>query len=154
MRTFGIVLFILWTSCAHANEALLGNWKLVSFFTEDTQTKQRNNVYGEKPTGSIGFTPAGRFFGFVTAEGRKPALTGEEQAAAFRSMLAYTGKWRVEGDKFITAVDIAWNPAWVGTEQVRYWRLDGNKLFITTAPIPNPSAAGSTMIGTLIWEKE
>jgi hypothetical protein len=69
-------------------------------------------------------------------------------------MIAYTGKWRVEGDKFITKVDVAWNPALVGTEQVRFWRLKSGKLRITTAPLPNPNVAGSTMIGTLVWERE
>lgn len=40
---------------ADDRERLLGNWKLVSFYTEDVQTKQRNNVYGERPNGYIGF---------------------------------------------------------------------------------------------------
>jgi hypothetical protein len=103
---------------------------------------------------AISDSPAGRFFAFATADGRKPAQMPEEQAAAFRSMIAYTGKWRLEGEKFITKVDVAWNPAWVGTEQVRFWRLEENRLLITTAPLPNPNAAGSMMIGTLVWEKE
>ena len=156
MRVVSSVVLLLIGSSAWANDAerLLGNWKLVSFYTEDVQTKQRNNVYGERPDGYIGFTPAGRFFAFATADGRKPPLMPEEQAAAFRSMIAYTGKWRLEGEKFITKVDVAWNPAWVGTEQVRFWRLEENKLLITTAPLPNPNAAGSMMIGTLVWERE
>jgi hypothetical protein len=135
-------------------ERLAGNWKLVSCFTEDVQTKQQNNVYGEHPNGYMGFTPAGRFFGLITADKQTAPQTTEEQAAAYRSMLAYTGKWRLEAEKFIVKVDAAWNEGWVGTEQVRFWRLDGNKLLITSAPIPNPNAAGSMMIGTLVWEKE
>ena len=139
---------------ANDQEKLLGNWKLVSFFTEDVQTKQQNNVYGERPNGYIGFTPAGRFFAVITADGRKAPQTPEEQAAAFRSVFAYTGIWRVEGEKFITKVDVAWNEGWVGTEQVRFWRVEGNKLLITSAPIPNPKVPGSMMIGKLVWEKE
>jgi hypothetical protein len=141
-------------SLVHANEALLGNWKLVSFYTEDTKTQQRTNAYGEHPTGAIGFTPAGRFFAFATADNRKPAQTPEDQAAAFRTMIAYTGQWHVEGEKFTTKVDVAWNPALVGTEQVRFWRVKEGKLHITTAPIPNPNVPGGTMIGTLVWERE
>jgi hypothetical protein len=97
---------------------------------------------------------AGRFFGFATADGRKPPQNPEEQAAAFRSMIAYTGKFRLEGDKFITRVDVAWNEGWVGTEQVRFWRVEGGKLYITSAPIPNPNVPGAKMIGILIWERE
>ena len=157
MRVVSLVILLLFSSSAFADDAekLLGNWKLVSFFTEDVQTKQRNNVYGEHPDGFVGFTPA-RFFGLATAEGRKAPQTPEEQAAAYRSMIAYSGKWRLEGGKFITKVDIAWNPGWVGTEQVRFWRVEGDKLFITTAPfpIPNPNGMEKMMIGNLVWEKE
>jgi hypothetical protein len=155
MRYLAILVALLsFASYARANESLIGNWKLVSFYTEDTQSKQRNNAYGEHPNGAIGFTPRGRFFAFATAENRKAPQTTEDQAAAFKSVIAYTGKWRVEGDKFITKVDVAANPAMVGTEQVRFWRLQDGKLRITTAPLPNPNVAGSTMIGTLVWEKE
>jgi hypothetical protein len=139
---------------AQDRDRLLGNWRLVSYVTEDVETKQRNNVYGERPTGFIGFTPAGRFFAVVSADGRKPPQTTDEQAAAFRSMIAYTGQYRLDGERFITKVDVAWNEAWTGTEQVRFWRVDGDRLFITSAPIPNPNVPGGRMIGILEWARE
>jgi len=155
MRSLAILLALLsFTSHARANDALIGNWKLVSFYTEDTETKQRTNAYGERPTGAIGFTPGGRFYAFATAENRKTPQNAEEQAAAFKTVIAYTGRWRVEGNKFITNVDVAWNPAWVGTEQVRFWSVQDGKLHITTASIANPNKPGGTMIGTLVWERE
>jgi hypothetical protein len=49
----------------------------------------------------------------------KAPQTPEEHTAAYRTSTAYTGKWRVDCEKFITKVDVAWNPAWVGTEQAR-----------------------------------
>ena len=61
------------------------------------------------------------------------SVQGKEQAAAYRTMIAYTGKWRVEGNKFITKVDVAWNPAWVGTEQARFWRVEARWI---SAPTP------------------
>jgi hypothetical protein len=157
MRTISFVtsLFLLSPSAwANDTERLVGNWKLVSFFTEDVQTKQRVNPYGERPTGAIAFTPEGRFFGMITAEGRKAPQTPEEQAAVYRTMIAYTGKWRLDGDRFITKVDVAWDPAWVGTDRVRFWRVEGNKLFASAPPIPNPNVAGGMLIATAVWEKE
>ena len=146
MRLLTICLAMLcFTSLARANDALLGTWKLVS--------KQRNNAYGEHPTGALSLTPAGRFLGIVTGENRKTG-TIEEQAAAFRGMISYTGKWRLEGETFITKVDASWDPHYVGTDQVRFWRVQDGKLYITSAPVPNPNLAGSTMIGISIWEKE
>jgi hypothetical protein len=135
-------------------QRLTGDWKLVSFFTEDVETKERTNVYGEHPSGCIVISPAGRFFGMITPETQTAPQTTEQQAAAYRAMLAYTGKLRVDGEKFIVDVDMAWNKDWVGTEQVRFWRLERNRLLITSAPIPNLSIAGSMIVGTLVWERE
>jgi len=154
ISVFVVCAFLCMPAAADDREKLLGNWQLVTFYTEDVQTKQRNDVYGERPNGYIGFTPAGRFFAFVTADGRKPPNSTGEQAAAFRSMLAYTGKFRLEGEKFITKVDVAWNEAWVGTDQVRFWRMEGDKLHIISAPIPNPNVPGAMIIGILVWERE
>jgi hypothetical protein len=139
---------------ADDREKLLGNWKLITLYTEDVQTKQRNNIFGERPSGYIGFTPAGRFFAFATADGRKRPNGPEEQAAAPRAMMAYTGKFRLEGHKFITKIDVAWNEAWVGTEQVHDWRLEGDTLHIISPPIPNPSVPSDMMTGTLVLERE
>lgn len=137
---------------ADDREKLLGEWKLVTLYTEDVDTKQRINVYGERPSGYAAFTPGGRLLAFVTADGRKPPQNSEEQAAAFRTMIAYTGKFRVEGEKFITKVDVAWNEGWVGTDQVRFWRVEGDKLYITSAPIPNPN--GGKIVAIVVWERE
>ncbi|HEV8014922.1 MAG TPA: lipocalin-like domain-containing protein [Stellaceae bacterium] len=135
-------------------ERLIGDWRLASLFTEDVETNERTDVYGEKPDGHLGVSPAGRFYGLITPRQRNAPQSAEEQAAVWRAMLAYTGKLRLDGEKFVVAVDAAWNKAWVGTEQIRFWRIEGSKLFITSAPIPNPNAAGRMMIGTLIWERE
>jgi hypothetical protein len=113
-----LILLLLWSpALADDREGLIGNWKLLSFYTEDAQTKDRNNVYGEHPKGYAAITPEGRLFAVVTADGRKTPQSTEEQAAAFKSMIAYTGKYRVEGNKFITTVDAAWNEGWMGSEQ-------------------------------------
>src|SRR5262245_22009862 len=106
MRVISAVLLLLLHSPAWAEDAdkLMGNWKLVSFYTEDVNSKQRNDIFGPSPTGSIGFTP-GRFYALIVAANRKAPQTPEEQATAYRTMLAYTGKWRLEEGKFITTVD-------------------------------------------------
>jgi hypothetical protein len=40
-----------------------------------------------------------------------------ERNHAARVGAAYTGTYCVEGDKWITKVEVAWNPEWVGSEQ-------------------------------------
>jgi Lipocalin-like domain len=51
-------------------------------------------------------------------------------------MLAYSGKYRTEGNKIIINVDIVWDELWTGTEQVRYYRIEGDQLHIEAAPQP------------------
>ncbi len=45
-------------------------------------------------------------------------------------MTADTGSFRDEGDEFITTVEGAWNKIYRGTEQVRCFHIDGNRLHI------------------------
>jgi hypothetical protein len=44
--------------------------------------------------------------------------------------------------------------AWLGTEQMRFWRLDADKLHIESAPIPNPNDANKKVIAILVFERE
>jgi hypothetical protein len=164
---------LLVSPSASANDKLklVGAWKLVSFFTEDVRTEVRNHIYGEHPQGYMAITPGGRFFSFATADWRKLARPPLEQID-FRSIF-YSGRYRLEGNKFIILTDsvsnegwegsdpfdISWTEGWVGTEQVRFYRLDRNpskseRLTMQTAAIPNPNGVDNMIIGTLIWERE
>lgn len=136
------------------NEALVGTWRLVSCFMEDVETKERKPVWGKHPNGFIVLTAGGRWIVIQTAEGRKAPLTDEDYAAAFRSMLAYSGTYRTEGNKILISVDIAWDESWIGTEQVRYYRIEGDRLHIEAAPQPYANFGGSVMRGILIWARD
>src|SRR5271154_1092407 len=116
-----------------SNEALVGTWKLVSCFMEDVETKEQKPVWGEHPNGYIVVTGC-RWIVIQTAEGRKPTQTDEDRAAAFKSMLTYSGKYRTEGNKVVINVDIAGDESWNGTEQVRYYRIESNQLHIEAPP--------------------
>ena len=136
------------------NEALLGTWRLVSCFMEDVETKERKPVWGEHPNGLIVLTAGGRWVVIQTAEDRKAPLTDEDYAAAFRSMLAYSGTYRTEGNKILISVDIAWDESWNGTEQVRYYSIEGDRLYIEAAPQRYANFGGKVMRGILIWARD
>ncbi len=143
MRAIVALLFIVsFFSMAHASDdtkqKLQGVWKLESFFVESIETKERKYVLGEKPNGYLIVTSE-RFTAVITGQGRKPAQTDEERSALLRSMFAYTGSYTVEGDHLTTKVDVSWNELWTGTDQVRTFRLDGDKLFVETLPAPGPN---------------
>jgi hypothetical protein len=91
----------------------------------------------------------------ITAEGRQVGQSDADAVALFRSMLAYTGKYRVDGNKFITKVDASWNESWTGTDQERFYELDGDHLDIVSAWGPHPMLADSPPVrGILSWRRE
>jgi len=133
---------------------IVGTWRLVSVVYEDAETKERTPVLGEHPKGRQIATADGRWLALVTAEGRKVPQTDADRAQALRTMIAYTGRYRVEGGKVVTKVEAAWNEAWVGGEQVRSIRFEGDRLFIESPPMPHPNLAGKVVRVIVIWERE
>ena len=81
--------------------------------------------------------------GIITADQRTKPITDQDRIAAFGSMVSYSGIYRVEGDRWITKVDVAWNEAWAGTEQVRFFKLEGDKLMVIGMWQPNPNLPGN-----------
>jgi hypothetical protein len=151
---FGILLLLCSGARADVKDQIVGTWKLVSVMYEDQQTKELTPVLGQHPKGSQIATPEGRWLALVTAEGRKAPQTDEERAQALRSMISYSGRYRLEGDKVITKVEIAWNESWVGGEQVRFVRFEGDKLYIESPPMPHPNVGGRVVRVIVTWERE
>lgn len=133
---------------------LVGVWKLESSYTEFQATGEKKMLYGERPNGYLVFTPEKRMIGIITAEGRKEPVTDEDRVAAFRSLVSYSGIYRVEGDKWITKVDVSWTEAWTGTDQMRFFKIEGDKLEVTTVWLAHPNLPGSpTSRGVLILSR-
>ena len=133
-------------------EAVIGNWILVSWkvVSEDAET----DAFGAKPKGHLILTREGRMMAITTAEGRTPGDSDAARAALHRSMLSYTGKFRVEGNEFITTVGASWNEGWNGKEQRRRFRLDGDTLYIESAPAPSITSPGKVDFRRMVWQRE
>jgi Lipocalin-like domain len=86
------------------------------------------DVFGPSPFGRLILTPAHTIAAFLSRPDRKPPTDDAVAATLLRSMTAYTGRFRVEGDKFITTVDGAWNEVFKFHEQVRIFKLEGDTL--------------------------
>ena len=133
---------------------IVGSWTLVSVVYEDTATRERTPVYGEHPRGIQIATPEGRWLALMTAEGRAIPKTDADRAQALKSMIAYTGRYRVENGQVITKVEAAWNEAWVGGEQVRNIRFEGDRLYIESPPMPHPNINDKTVRVIVVWQRE
>ena len=92
----------------------------------------------------------------LTADNRlKPhsvAPTDEERVKLHQTMTAYAGTYSVEGEKVIHHVDISWNEAWTGTDQIRFYKLEGNTLTIKTGPLKSPIDGRQGQV-VVVWEK-
>jgi len=130
-----ILLAATLTQSSSGEEAaggIAGNWKLLSYVVEVQATGEKLPVMGERPDGYVTFLPGGRVFFMLTGEGRKPAKTDHEKAELLDTLVAYTGTYSVAGDTWTTSVDVAWNPDWIGTRQVRSFKLEGDRLDVLT----------------------
>jgi hypothetical protein len=151
-----LVLFFILVQPSFADDRakVLGIWRLVSFEMEVQATGEREQTRGKNPTGNIIFTPEGRMMVLLTDDGRKTPNTDQDRADLFKTMLAYTGIYRIEGDKWITKVDVSGNPALVGTEQARFFRIDGDRLQESTPFMPWAARPEKGMVRFVLkWER-
>lgn len=158
MRCIAAVLAILFATSALAEDPsarLFGSWRLISFrlkvVGEDGEPK---DVFGPNPIGRIIFSPEHRVVVFISRADRRPPTNAAEAAALLSSMTAYTGKFRLDGNKFITQVDGAWNEFYKGSEQVRYFELIGDTLSVRTPEQPSGILIGKRTVATLVWQRE
>ncbi len=123
---------------------------------EAAASGQRSWPYGNHPDGYLGYFPDGRMYAIVVAADRpKPrglVPTGEENIKLHGSMFAYAGTYTTDGHKVVHHVDISWNQFWTGTDLVRFYKLDGDTLTITTAPAPS-TIDGEEGQWILVWKK-
>ena len=116
----------------------VGVWSLVDSVEIDAETGAISRPRGLHPTGTLVYTAGGSMCAIVTAAGRKPLEQGAEKtddflqrsAALFDTVNSYAGTYTVAGSTITHKVEVASNPAWVGTEQVRQVECAGDLLTI------------------------
>jgi hypothetical protein len=139
-------------------QAFLGTWKLVSYIREELPSGERSDVMGAHPSGYINYGPDGRMIVIIVGSDRnKPAgavATPDEAEALIKSMLAYAGTYTIDSQaKTVTHhIDISWDQSRTGTDQVRSYKLEGDRITLTTEPSTDP-ATGKKTVRTLIWER-
>ena len=112
---------------------LIGIWSLKKYVVEIQSTGQKNYPMGMNPSGYAAFLETGKVMVTLTADTRTPAQNDSEYASLMKTLVAYAGSYRVDGEEWVTTVDVAWNPDWVGTEQRRFFMISGDEMDVTTA---------------------
>jgi hypothetical protein len=134
-------------------ERLIGKWRLLSYETTEAGAR-RGRPYGHA-VGRLSYDAHGNMTGQVMRPDRAPVELGKGNAqqvrAAYLGYIAYFGTYRVapDGRSVVHHVEGALNPAWVGGDQVRRMRFEGERLILSADVRKN----GEIVTHVLTWEK-
>jgi hypothetical protein len=111
-----------------AQERLVGIYRLA-----------RYTPHGAEPIGRIEYDAGNRMWAMIFPPNRKPVgqtSTPEEYRDTMRGVVAYYGTYTVDEPtgRVIHHVQAASNPAWIGSDFVRWYRFDGPNLLISLNP--------------------
>jgi hypothetical protein len=136
------------------NDELVGTWKLVSASSTTPAGEGSGSPYGIKPTGFLTYTADGRVTALISYGGRKPLPFGggtpEQQAEAFKTFLAYAGRYTHRGDKITHHVEISSIQSYVGKDLVRSVQFRGDQIILVTPPTP---VNGKMQTVELVWQR-
>jgi hypothetical protein len=148
---------IPWTAWPdESTKSLVGTWKLTGWTVRVVGETQDKEPFGPNPKGRLVMTPDGYWTVIITGANRHAARTAEEKVALFDSVLAYSGKYTIEGDKITIRVDMSGNEVFTGPNQIqtRFFKIDGQQLIVRTPEINSAALPGKKIIGTNIFERE
>jgi hypothetical protein len=141
------------------DQGLEGTYKLVSSSRQILETGKIVDTFGKHPAGYMNYGRDGRMLVLIVADkDDRPApvsagaMTDEQRANLFRTMVAYGGTYKYDGHTIEHHLDISWNQAWTGTTQVRDIQKEGDKLIYKTRPAPFFDD-GKMSVVTLVWQK-
>jgi hypothetical protein len=135
------------------SERLVGSWRLLSYETADTAGR-RGTPY-EEAVGRLTYDDRGNMTGQVMRPDRARVEIGKGNAvsvrAAYIGYIAYFGSYEVasDGASVVHRVEGALNPDWVGGEQVRKLRFDGERLVLSA----DVKKGGAIVTHSLTWER-
>jgi Lipocalin-like domain len=138
----------------YTNNELVGTWKLVSASSTTSAGEGSGSPYGTNPAGFLTYTADGRVSAQISYDGRKSLSfgggTSEEQAEAFKTFLAYAGRYTLSGDKVTHHIEVSSIQNYVGKELVRTVKFQGDQITLVTPPT---TVNGKIQIVELIWQR-
>lgn len=145
------------TNALPGPDDLIGAWELDNWRITFSDDRPDTYPYGEDAKGFLIYERSGRM-SVMISDADRPQLSDanirrapvEEKVAAFDSFFGYCGTWRLEGERVVHAVELALNPNFVGTEQVRGMEYAPGRLTLIEQ---STTRTGATMRNQLAWRK-
>ena len=154
-----------WMDGTHGSDALkampvtrsnfVGAWRLVSF--EATAEGVTTYPFGRGARGCLYYGPGGEMSVVLSKPDREHfagadvgLATADEKVAAFGSCFSYFGTFELKGSVVIHHVEHCTFPNWIGSDQVRLFHFEKNRLTLETPPTPS---GGKETVSRLVWER-
>jgi hypothetical protein len=142
-----------------ASQDLVGSWRLIS---SEGHSSDGSIVYdqGKTPKGRVMFDANGRLSLHLTDPNRRNFVSGDflrptpdELIEAFTGYFGYFGSYSLDEDAGVVIfhVEGAAYPNYVGTDQKRFYKIEGNRLILRTPP---ERAGGADVTYYVTWERE
>lgn len=141
------------------SDSLVGSWRLVSIEDRASDGSITYN-YGREPLGLVMFGADGRLSLHLMRPDRREWESGDflrptpdELSESLLGYFGYFGTYTVdEASKVVTFhVEGAAYPNYIGTDQRRFYSIEGNRLTLRTPP---ERAGGKDITYFVIWERE
>lgn len=144
------------TAAENDGKELIGAWKLTGWTLQVVGENGSREPFGPNPKGRLILTSQGHWIVIITGADRQPAKTTDDKVKLLDSVIAYSGKYKIEGNKVTTKVDMSSNEIFSGAnqDQVRFFEVHGDKLVIRTPEISSSALPGKRTVATLTWERE
>lgn len=133
-----------------------GAWRLVSYESRKADGSV-SYPFGEDPVGYILYTQDGYMSATIMRANRpnfssedSKEVTAGEKAAAFDTYISYAGRYEIMGENIIHHAEVSLIPGWTGSEQERFWHLEGDRLSLRTPPMLQ---GGKLRTSYLVWER-
>jgi len=112
--------------------------------------------FGPNPKGRLVITSDGHWIVIITRSDRSPAKNSDDKAALLDSMLAYSGRYTIDGDRITNRIDITHNEIFTGAlqNQTRFFSVEGDKLVLRTGLMASSFRPGQKVDSILTWERE
>jgi hypothetical protein len=138
-------------------EQIVGTWKLVSWVFEN-EHGETVHYLGPNASGILMYDTSGYMNAQLMKADRalfaSPSINGstpEEAHRAFNSYLAYFGRYYEDKPgEVVHIVEGSLFPNWMGHKEVRYGRIEGDLLILSTPPI---AAYGRDIVFYITWRR-
>ncbi len=141
---------------------IVGTWRLTAFTERNLETGAVSYPFGEMAKALVIYEANGYVATIFVRSDRKPPITpqatDQEAMDLYRSMIAFAGRYEVDGNRLTYHPEISWNEAWNGTTQERVIEVSEDRLETNSVPVVSPltgvrARLGASKIGWLAFDR-